>query len=1073
MGMATEEGRGIDPAIGDRGINPKIAAWRDGRAARRHGRRRPAPEGVEETDLKRLERDLGKTVRGEVRFDAGTKAMYANDASNFRQVPVGVVLPKTVDDVVATHIACARFGVPIVNRGGGTSLSGETVNNAVVIDTSKYVNEIGDVDREKGTVRCQPGAINEQVNEKTGEQAGLIFGPDPSSHSRCTIGGNVGNNSCGIHSVQAQLYGPGPRMSDCVKSMEVVTYRGDRFTVGVDEEHDVDRIIAEGGPKGEIYAKLRDLRDRYADAIRQNMKPVSELPRRVSGFNLDELLPERGFNVARALVGTESTCATTTDVELMLMPGMYMRTLVIVEYDDLPTAGDDVAEIIERFKPIGLEGMDKRLIWDEQQQNMHPDAIQELPEADHGDAWLLVQFGAETAEESEERASDLHQWLTKKRKYDPKRISIERSQQEGGKSGQIWQLREGGLGATAFPPDGKDHWPGWEDSAVPPEQAGAYLRDLRKLYDRYGMEGATYGHFGQGCIHSRIDFDLRHPEGLREYRKFMNEAADLCISYGGSLSGEHGDGQQRAEFLEKQYGPELVKAFREFKEIWDPDLGMNPGKVVDPYPIDVNLKLGTDYNPARPEVKFAYRADSGDFAHAALRCVGVGKCRVPDTDQVMCPSYMATREEKHTTRGRARLLFEMLRGEVITEGWQSKDVFESLDLCLACKGCTNDCPVNVDMPTYKAEFLYHHYKSPRRWRPRYAYAFGLIDQAARIGSRMPGLVNFVTQKPVLRRLAKLAAGMDSGREIPTFAPITLQEWFRRRGAVNPDGPRVILFPDTFNNHFHTDVGVACVEALEAAGWQVVMPEGHVCCGRPLYDYGFLDMAERYLHGVLDTYRDEIRQGTPIVGMEPSCLAVFKDELTNLLPHDDDAERLRRCCYHWSEFFEKHDVEVPKVAKQALLWGHCHHKATGGIEPEQKLLERMGLDVEPVSGGCCGLAGSWGFEQGKREISIDCGEQALLPAVREASNDTVVVANGFSCKTQIEQAGTGRRALHAAQVMKLARDTGTAGWTAGKPEDGIYEQRPPAPAGLKRKRAAALAAGALAAAAAAAAAWRLK
>ena len=1015
-------------------------------------------------DIVALKRRLKETVQGEVRFDAGTKAMYANDASNFRQVPLGVVLPKTVDDVVATHLACAEFGAPVTNRGGGTSLSGETVNNALVIDTSKYMNRIGDVDRENRTVHCQPGAINEQVNVKTGEQAGLIFGPDPSSHSRCTIGGNVGNNSCGIHSVQAQLYGPGPRMSDCVKSMEIVTYRGDRFTVGVDEEDDLDRIVVEGGPKGEIYAKLRDLRDRYADAIRENMKPVSELPRRVSGFNLDELLPERGFSVARALVGTESTCATATDVELILMPGMYMRTLVIVEYDELPLAGNDIAEIIERFKPIGLEGLDKELIYDEQEQDMHVDAIGELPEADHGDAWLLVQFGADTSEESEGIAQDFHDWLTGKKGYDPRRISILRSEQEGGESGAIWQLREGGLGATAFPPDGKDHWPGWEDSAVPPDQVGPYLRDLRKLYDKYGMRGSTYGHFGQGCIHSRIDFDLRHPDGLRQYRRFMDEASDLCISYGGSLSGEHGDGQQRAEFLEKQYGPELMQAFREFKEIWDPDRKMNPGKVVDPYPIDANLKLGVDYNPPRPRVKFAYRQDGGDFAHAALRCVGVGKCRVPDTEQVMCPSYMVTKEEKHTTRGRARLLFEMLRGEVITDGWQSKEVEEALDLCLACKGCTNDCPVNVDMPTYKSEFLYHHYKSPRRWRPRYAYAFGLIDQAARIGSRMPGLVNFITQKPILRRLAKFAAGMDRGREIPTFAPITLQEWFARRGAVNPEGPRVILFPDTFNNHFHTDVGVACVEALEAAGWQVVMPDGHVCCGRPLYDYGFLDLAERYLHHVLDTFRDEIRQGTPIVGMEPSCLAVFKDELTNMLPHDDDAERLRHSSYHWSEFFEEHRIEVPKIAKRALLWGHCHHKATGGIDPEQKLLQRMGLEVEQASGGCCGLAGSWGFEDGKREISLECGEQALLPAVRGAADETVVVANGFSCKTQIEQAGTGRRALHAAQVMKLARDRGPAGWTPGKPEEGIYEERPPAPPQLKRRRFAALAGGAALAAA---------
>jgi FAD/FMN-containing dehydrogenase/Fe-S oxidoreductase len=1014
-----------------------------------------------DVDVGHLKRRLERTVHGEVRFDAGSRAMYANDASNFRQIPIGVVVPETVEDVIATHRACAEFGAPIVTRGGGTSLSGETVNRAVVLDTSKYMTWIGDVDREHRTVRCQPGAINEHVNEKTGEQAGLIFGPDPSSHSRCTIGGNVGNNSCGIHSVQAQLYGPGPRMSDCVSELEVVTYDGERFRVGVGEEERLGEIIAAGGRKGEIYAALRDLRDRYAEVIRKRMKPVSELPRRVSGFNLDELLPERGFNVARALVGTESTCVTATEIELMLMPGMFMRSLVIVEYDDLPSCGDDIRDIIERFRPIGLEGIDKRLIWDQQQQGMNPEAIEELPEADHGEAWLLVQFGADSGEQCSEQSRRFVDWLTGERGYDRRRISVVPSRQLGGNSGTIWRIRESGLGATAFPPDGKDHWPGWEDSAVPPDQVGPYLRDLRALYDKYGYEGSTYGHFGEGCIHSRISFDLRHADGIATYRRFMEEASDLCIGYGGSLSGEHGDGQQRAELLEKQYGPELIAAFREFKRIWDPRGRMNPGKVVDPFPFDANLKLGPDYNPVRPPVKFAYKEDGGDFAHAALRCVGVGKCRVPDAEGVMCPSYMATHEEMHSTRGRARLLWEMLRGEVVTDGWQSKEVYDALDLCLSCKGCTNDCPVNVDMPTYKAEFLYHHYKSARRWRHRYAYAFGFIDQAARLGSLAPGVANRIGRT----RLAKFAAGIDPAREVPDFAPVTLQRWFAGRGAVNPDGPRVVLFPDTFNNHFHTDVGVACVEALEAAGWHVVMPRGHICCGRPLYDYGFLDMAERYLRKVLDELRDEIRAGTPVVGMEPSCLAVFKDELLGILPHDDDAERLARCAMHFGEFFERYDVEVPRAVRCALLWGHCHHKATGGMDSEQALLRRMGLDVEHVQGGCCGLAGSWGFESGKHDISMTCGQQALLPAVREAADETIVVANGFSCKTQIEQAGVGRRALHVAQVMKLARERAPQGYTAGRPEDGYYGAKPPAPRALRRTRALMLIAAGVATAAA--------
>ena len=978
-------------------------------------------------DVGHLKRRLEQTVSGEVRFDAASKALYATDASNFRQVPIGVVIPRTVDDVVATHRACHEFGAPLLARGCGTSLSGETVNYAVVIDFSKYLHRIDEPDAESGTVVVEPGAINEQVNERTGAAIGMVFGPDPSTHSYCTIGGNVGNNSCGIHSVQSQLYGPGPRTSDNVVELEVVTYDGERFTVGVGEEEQVEAIIAAGGRKGEIYAQLRDLRDRYADRIRAGYVGADELPRRVSGYNLDELLPERGFNVARALVGTEGTCVNVVSIKLALTPGLLQRALVIVEYDDLAAGCTHIPEIIA-WKPIGLEGLDKRLVADEQHKNMHVDELDELPRRG-GDAWLLVQFGADDAEAALARAHEFAGWLVGKKGYTEDRVKVMR--QDDAKD--IWEVREGGLGATAFAGDG-DHWPGWEDSAVPPQRLGDYIRDLRSLYDRHGLRGAMYGHFGQGCIHSRISFDLRRADGLRDYRAFMEEAADLVVSYGGSLSGEHGDGQQRAELLEKQYGPELMEAMREFKRIWDPDWRMNPGKVVDPYRLDENLKLGTDYNPWRPDVRFAYRRDAGDFAHATLRCVGVGRCRIPQAGQVMCPSFQVTREEKDTTRGRARLLFEMLEGEVITDGWQSREVFDALDLCLACKGCTNDCPVNVDMPTYKAEFLHHHYRSARRWRPRHAYAFGLIDQAARLASHAPSLVNLATQTPPFSRLAKLAAGVAPEREIPVFAPSTLQRWFVSRGGTrNPRGRRVVLWPDTFNNHFHTGVGRAAVEALEAAGWQVAMPAGHVCCGRPLYDYGFLDLAAHYLRRTLAVLRDDVRAGTPVVGLEPSCLAVFKDELKGMLPHDDDAERLRRCAHHFSEFVERFELPVPRLEREAILWGHCHHKATGGLADEQALLERMGIAVRPVTGGCCGLAGSWGFEAGHHEISMRAGEQALLPAVRAADHRTVVVADGFSCKTQIAQAATGRRALHVVQVLQLAREHGPAGPPSGKPE----------------------------------------
>jgi FAD/FMN-containing dehydrogenase/Fe-S oxidoreductase len=1009
-----------------------------------------------ELDVAHLKRRLEETVAGEVRFDAGAKGLYATDASNYRQIPIGVVIPKTVDDVVAAHRACHEFGAPIVARGCGTSLSGETVNYAVVIDFSKYLHAIGETDAERRTITCQPGAINEHVNLKTGEHD-LVFGPDPSTHSRCTVGGNLGNNSCGIHSVQSQIYGPGPRTADNVCELEIVTYDGERLTVGVGEEARLEEIIAGGGRKGEIYAKLRDLRDRYAAAIRAGYPSVEEVPRRVSGYNLDELLPEKGFNVARALVGTEGTCVNVLSATLMLTPALLCRTTVVVEYDDIFDAGTHVPEIME-FKPIALEALDSQLIEDQQQLGMNTEDLQQLPRL--GDnAWLLVQFGADSAQDSIAQAERFCSWLRDEKGYAEDRIKVFRSEQEGGESSTVWEVRESGLGSTAFPEDG-DHWPGWEDSAVPPGRIGDYLRELKGLLDAHGIKTQFYGHFGQGCIHGRASFDLRTPAGLRTYRAFMEQAGDLVVRYGGSLSGEHGDGQQRAELLEKQYGRELMDAMREFKRIWDPDWKMNPGKVVDPYRLDEDLKLGVDYNPRRPDVRFAYQEDGGDFAHAMLRCVGVGKCRVPDAEGVMCPSFQVTREEKHSTRGRARLLFEMLEGDVITDGWDSREVYEALDLCLACKGCSNDCPVNVDMPTYKAEFLHHHYKGLKRRRPRHAYAFGFIDQAARLAARLPGLVNALAHHQPTERLAKLLAGMDARRAVPTFAPITLQRWFARRGgSQNPTGRRVVLWPDTFNNHFYTDVGVACVEALEAAGWNPVIPQRHVCCGRPLYDYGFLDQAERYLRNTLDVLRDEIRAGTPVVGMEPSCLAVFKDELGKMLPHDDDAQRLAANAYHWSEFFQQFDVPVPRLDREVLLWGHCHHKATGGIDPEQQLLERMGAQVRMVSGGCCGLAGSWGFEAGKQEISMACGEQALLPAVRAAHQQTVVVANGFSCKTQIEQAGTGRRALHVAQLMTMAREHGSRGCTGELPEKPYSERRPAAPTSVRVARAAALAAGA--------------
>jgi Fe-S oxidoreductase len=560
---------------------------------------------------------------------------------------------------------------------------------------------------------------------------------------------------------------------------------------------------------------------------------------------------------------------------------------------------------------------------------------------------------------------------------------------------------------------------------VAPDKVGPYLRELRQLFSKYGYHPSLYGHFGQGCVHCRVGFDLYTAEGVRNFRSFMGEAADLVVRYGGSLSGEHGDGQARAELLPKMFNPTLMEAHREFKRLWDPDGKMNPGKVIDPYPITSNLRLGPDYNPREPHTHFRFPADRHSFARAALRCVGVGECR-KEGGQVMCPSYQVTREEKDCTRGRAHLLWEMMNGEVLTDGWRNEAVKDSLDLCLACKGCKHDCPVNVDMATYKAEFLSHYYEG--RLRPRHAYAMGLVSVWARLAALLPELANFVGQAPGLSDLAKFLGGIAPERRMPPFAAETLRDWFRRRGVRNAGRPQVVLWPDTFNNYFHTDVGRATVEVLEAAGFQVLMPQVHLCCGRPLYDFGMLDTAQRWLRQTVDMLRPWIQAGIPLVGMEPSCLAVFRDELLNLFPYDHDARRLAQQSYLLSEFLNQKakDFRWPQLRRRALVHSHCHHKSVMGTDDEVAVLKKLGLDFSAPWAGCCGMAGSFGFEAAHHVIAMKIGEQALLPAVRQADRDTLVIANGFSCQEQIGQ-GTGRHALHLAQVIRMAlhQDAGQA------------------------------------------------
>ena len=936
-------------------------------------------------DALALADDLRRSVKGEVQFDAGSRALYATDASNYRQVPIGVVLPQDEEDLIAAVAACRRHGAPIVQRGSGTSLAGQCCNVAVVVDGSRHLRGVMDLDPVGRTARVRPGTVLDDLRRGAGRH-GLTFGPDPATHAWCTIGGMIGNNSCGVHSVTAG------RTSDNVESLTVLTYDGLRLTVGATSEAELDRVVRAGGRRGEIYRRLRELRDRYASLIRERFPRI---PRRVSGYNLNELLPERGFHVARALTGSEGTCVTFLEATVRLVSSPRARVLLVLGCADVVAAAERVPEVLAAG-PIGLEGMDRFLVNNEFTRRSYQETLSRLPP---GEAWLLVEIGGDSREAAAARARELMDlW-----KFPALLL------EDPGEQSRIWQVREAAVGTTSRDPRLGDGWPGWEDSAVAPERFAAYLRDLLSLLARHGYGAAFYGHFGEACLHSRINFDFTTPEGIRTYRAFMEEAADLVVAHGGSLSGEHGDGQQRGELLSRMFGPELVQAFREFKAIWDPGNRMNPGKKVDPLPLDEDLRPAIRL--ASPATTFAFPEDDGSFARAVSRCVGVGKCRRDDGGGVMCPSWRATRDEAHSTRGRSRLLFEMLQGGVIRDGWRSKEVREALDLCLACKGCRTECPAGVDLATYKAEFLHHHYQG--RPRPRSAYAMGLIPWWARLASRAPGLASTLVRSRLLKRIG----GIAPQRSLPTFASQTFRDWFRKRPTHSSDtaGDPVLLWPDTFTNFFEPGIGQAAVEMLEDAGFRVAIPRRVLCCGRPLYDFGLLDLARGQLRQILEVLRPEIETGVPIVGLEPSCVAVFRDELPALFPNNEGAQRLSARTFTLAEILVQRGWE-PRGTGQVLVHGHCHHQAVMGLGADRDLLNRTGMEIHILDAGCCGMAGAFGFEKDHYDVSLAIGERILLPAVREASLETLILADGFSCRQQIVQA-TGRRPLHLAELLR--------------------------------------------------------
>ncbi|WP_258016359.1 FAD-binding and (Fe-S)-binding domain-containing protein [Streptomyces sp. AJS327] len=943
-----------------------------------------------------LEKALRGTVRGEVEFDAGSRALMTMDASNYRRVPVGVVAPRDDADVAAALAVCREHEVPVVARGAGTSIAGQATGVGVVLDFTRHMRTIERIDPESRTAVVQPGVVLDELRDAAARY-GLTFGPDPSTHSRCTLGGMIGNNSCGSHSV---AWGT---TADNVRELEALTYSG------------VPTVLGPGGAG--VPDWLRDGTSRMvATELARLRTGFPELPRRISGYALDALLPENGEDWSRAFTGSEGTLGVLTRATVGLVPVPGARVLAVLGYPDESAAAEAAPGVLP-FGPLTVEGMANDLVGDA--------ARASLP---RGGAWLFVEVGGADAAEARANAEELC-----RRVADGTTDHMLVTDPVGQRA--LWRVREDASGTATRMRDGSEAWPGWEDCAVPPARLGAYLRDFRTLLGEYGLRGLPYGHFGDGCIHVRIDFDLLSADGIQRFRDFSYDLADVVVRHGGSLSGEHGDGQARAELLPKMYGTEMIGLFNRFKDLWDPAGGLNPGMLVRPDRVDDNLRFGS--LPRTPvDVEFQYPYDGGDFSAAVRRCVGVAKCRNPTAGSgVMCPSFRATGEEKHSTRGRARLLHEMLAGEVVRDGWRSEEVRDALDLCLSCKGCRSDCPVGVDMATYKAEFLHHHYEGRRR--PMAHYALGRLPQWLRLAaaSRMVPLLNAGARVGPLAAVAKRLGGIAPERDIPALPHRSFVRWWRAQPGRSTagDGQRIVLWPDTFTNYLSPEAGSAAVAVLRDAGLRIAVPPKQVCCGLTYVSTGQLDQARAVMRRTLDRVEPALDAGLPITVLEPPCAAALKTDLPELLGDDPRAERLARSVRTFAETLEEFapDWRPPFVDRPVAGQTHCHQHAVLGDAAERRLREQAGL-TGSLSTGCCGLAGNFGFEKGHYEVAAACAEEQLLPSVREAAPGTELLADGYSCRTQLEQMG-GFRSRHLAEVLAEALEHGVRRSTVRQPD----------------------------------------
>lgn len=961
------------------------------------------PSNINRAALSSLAGEFKQALHGEFDFSDAGIAMYTSDASNYRQIPLGVVYPRDSDDIVLTTRLCREQQLPVLMRGAGTSQNGQCVNEALIIDCSRFMNKVLEIDRQSHTALIQPGIVCDAL-KAAAEEYDLTFGPDPATHSRCTLGGMIGNNSCGPRSMLAG------KTVENVLELEVLTSDGARFWVGKTDEAQLQEILNANDRQAEIYRELLAIRDEYTDQIRKRYPTIK---RRVSGYNLDQLLPENGFNVARALVGSEGTCVSILQARVNLIDKPAFTRLIVLGFDDIFLAGDAVEHIMP-FKPIAMEGLDWGIVGGLNDRNLRQKEIALLPE---GHAWMLVELAAAATDTLE---SDVERFVQSMNSN--ALVKSSRSIEKGAQEAAIWSIREQGASATSMSldPEGIDPVVGWEDTAVDPLQLGNYLREFKALVDRYGYTTSLYGHFGDGCIHARITFDTRSEKGVAHWRNFSNDIAHLVVRFGGSLSGEHGDGQAKAEFLPIMFGDELMHAFRRFKSAWDPASRMNPGKLIDAYRMDENLRFGPDYQTPAIVSKLHFSEDPKGFGRSTERCIGMGKCRAQTG--AMCPSYQASGNERYSTRGRAHLLHELVRGQVLQDGWRDPDVADSMEHCLSCKACKTQCPTGVDIASYKAEFMYHHFAQKRR--PLHHHVFGRIGQWLPYLGKAPRLANLL-QGNFTGRLGKHLLGISPDKQLPQLATTTFSSW-AASACTSKDQyfywfgdthkPAVILWVDSINNHYRPSITRSALTVLQKTGWRVGVAREHFCCGRPLYEYGLLEQARKTLGNLLEGFYTSLPDKSQVVVLEPSCLSVFKDELLRMYPDDQRAQALSTRCVPLSQLLDSSAIKLARTMDHGIVHLHCHDKSLGMDEYERQWLKACFNTLDEVESGCCGMAGTYGMRKQTRNIGQTLFQRALAPAIEHSRSSTVIVANGFSCHEQIA-GSTGRRVLHPVEVLE--------------------------------------------------------